>query len=499
MKNKTYQQDGKEAFHILICLIQIWDYTKENFMKPPKECLEIAEVESVEISNNYQQLVDKAKIKFPRGTVIRKTSETVEVVKEEAKKVTATLDSRGVLLTTRSTQTRVAGVTDFEVGKRIRIYLGYTTDPRIASLPKFDAKRGTIFSDPNLHKEYFNAIVGTGPIFDGFITQCSIDTPIEIECENLATILKEYSVDAVSSKSNKTVNDFLAPEGKHYMLKDTGFELYQGTKDCKIDIGPVDIPKDLTVADVLTTWSKSHLYTYVYVKYNINDGEVDGTPYIVVGRSYFSLNFANEAEGKGQDSILQQRKAQGLQDSYEINFNYHVADNGLTLCRTNKDYLCIYGQCYEGNNKFFHISLVKNPDWHNGDPEDKKWRWINGSNLTKKRRRAGEAPIPKAEIQKYHVISYMSRKFQCTQAQLKQEMIQYYEQYNMNGIDGTLTIFGDLQLQSGCKVHLYDEYYPAKNGDYFVDEVVTKFGLGGFRQVIKLPYCIKRDSDENNQ
>ena len=152
IKNETYKQSGKEAFHILICLIQVWDYSKENFMKPPKNCLEIAEVESIQVSDSYKQLINKATVRFPRGTVIRKTSETIEEVKKDAEKVDATLDSHGVLLTTRKTYSQAATVTDFAYGKRIRIFVGYTTDPRIASLPKFNAQtRKSIFNDDSLH------------------------------------------------------------------------------------------------------------------------------------------------------------------------------------------------------------------------------------------------------------------------------------------------------------------------------------------------------------
>ena len=55
-----------------------------------------------------------------------------------------------------------------------------------------------------------------------------------------------------------------------------------------------------------------------------------------------------------------------------------------------------------------------------------------------------------------------------------------------------MTLFGDLKLQSGQKVELLDKRAPEKNGWYIVDEVVTKFGTSGFRQTIKIPYCIAK-------
>ena len=73
------------------------------------------------------------------------------------------------------------------------------------------------------------------------------------------------------------------------------------------------------------------------------------------------------------------------------------------------------------------------------------------------------------------------------------------ESYNMNGIEGNLTLFGDLHLHTATKVQLTDKRYPGKNGVYLVDEVFTTFGVGGYRQRITLPYCIKRDKQENNE
>lgn len=494
IKNETYKQSGKEAFHILICLIQVWDYSKENFMKPPKNCLEIAEVESIQVSDSYKQLINKATVRFPRGTVIRKTSETIEEVKKDAEKVDATLDSHGVLLTTRKTYSQAATVTDFAYGKRIRIFVGYTTDPRIASLPKFNAQtRKSIFNDDSLHQEYFDAIKGSGPIFDGYITRCSIDTPIEIECEDLASVLKQYNAPNIPKPKELTVNDLLADDGKYHMLKDTGFTLAPATKSCNINIGKAEFNRDLTVADVLTTWTKFKLFSYVWVKY---DDDMGGTPYIVVGRSYFSNG--------GKDSILKQREEQGYAREYEIYFNYNVAANGLSLTESNKDFLCIQGQSMDKNGKFYSLTLRINPEWHEGDPPKDKWQILNEVTLSKKMQRMGATVMSKGknkvDLNRYTVVPYMSAKIGATHEELLQELIQYYEAFNMNGIQGNLTLFGDFQLRSGCKVHLYDDYYPAKNGVYFVDEVTTQFGNGGFRQVIKLPYLISSDSkDEANK
>jgi hypothetical protein len=59
-----------------------------------------------------------------------------------------------------------------------------------------------------------------------------------------------------------------------------------------------------------------------------------------------------------------------------------------------------------------------------------------------------------------------------------------------------LTLFGDFALKTATKVELVDNRYPEKNGYYLVDEVSTSFGTGGYRQTIKLPYCISKIKKE---
>lgn len=477
------------TFHILICLIQIWDNDKEHFMVPPEDCLTIAEVESIEVSDNYKQLINKASVKFPRGTVIRKTSATVEEILDDAKTVDATLDERGVLQTTRQTYTRMASVADFAYGKRIRIYVGYTTDPAIASLPKFNATRGSIYTNPQLRKKYMEAFTHP-PIFDGYIRRCSIDTPIEIECEDLASVLKQFSARDSKGEANLTVNDLLADDGRYKLLEGTGLTLYPGTKKTRIEIGPNTLNPDYTVADILTAWTKNRLYSYMWVDYSDMSNP---KPYIVVGRSYFT--------NCQTDALMKQREDQGFALEYPIYFHYHVAENGLTLTESNKDFLCIQGTRMLKNGQTMHMTLRRRPDWHDGDPEDSKWEILNEIKLTKKMKRMGAVPMGKGakrvDLNRYTVVPYVSAKIGIDEDDMLQELISYFESFNMTGITGTLTLFGDLQLQSGCKVHLYDGLYPSKNGIYFVDEVITKFGVSGFRQTIKLPYLIARDNNEN--
>lgn len=471
---------GQPSFHILICLIQIWDLKDpKNPMEEPSSPRLITEVESLEIEESYRKLIGTASIRFPRGTVIKKT--LTELNGEEYNsKISATVEDTGVLITTR-TNSKKAEVSDFKVGSRIRIMLGLTTDPKIAALAKVDKDGKSIHNDTNKLTDYKKSLT---TMFDGYITKCSIDTPIEIKCENLASGLKKISCPKVPAKKNMTVNDFLSPDGKYNLLKDSGLSLHPYTKECDINIGKVSLTTDLTVADVLTEWGKYKVFAFV--KY------LDGKPYIAVGRSYFS--------NAGKDSVVKYDDDES--GPKEILFDYNVAENGLTLMNTDKAFLAVEATCLDKQDKFYHITIRRNPNWDESKPTKDKWQVMNKTTISKKARKLGATCLSKSkdkvDLSTYTVIPYMSRKIGISHDELLEEAIKYFESYNMNGIEGTLTLFGDLALRTGTKVHLNDKLYPQKNGYYLVDEVHTTFGVGGYRQRIKLPYCIAKDKSGNN-
>lgn len=475
--NSTNKQS---SFHILICLIQIWDMEDpKDPMKEPSSPLLITEVENIEIEDSYRKLIGTASVCFPRGTVIKKTLTQLNY-EEYSAKVTANIDDAGVLVTTR-TNSKVADVSDFKVGQRIRIMLGYTDKPEVAALTKMDASKRSIFNDSKKLAEY-KANLKT--MFEGYITECSIDTPIELKCENLASYLKKKTCPKVTIKTNKTVNDFLSSKGTYKLLKDTGLSLYPETEACDINIGKANLTPDLSVADVLTEWGKYKVFAYV---------RFDGaTPYIAVGRSYFS--------NPGKDSILKKDDP-----VVPILFNYNVAQNGLSLMHTDKDFLAVEATCVDKDGKFYHITIIKNVDYDASKKDSKKWRVLNETKLSKKAMKLGATVLGRSkdhiDLSRYNVIPYMSKKMGISHDGLLEEAIKYFESYNMNGIDGTLTLFGDLALKTASKVQLIDNLHPAKNGYYLVDEVTTQFGTGGYRQIVKLPYCISKikSEDKNGQ
>lgn len=478
------------SFQILICLIKIWTpKDKKKPMEVPDDAMLISEVEEIEIEESYKKLIGTAAVRFPRGTVIRKT--ITEYNAEEAannKILDANMDATGVIEEVRKSTSSVASTNSFSVGQRIRIYLGYTTDPNVADLAKTSNSKASIFNNQNVRKSYEDAYkVGSQMeiAFDGYITKISVDTPIELQCENLASALKEISCPKLTISSKATILDFLGDNAKYDLLQGTGIKLSANAKTEQWDLGKINLNPELTVADVLTEWSKFGIHCFM--------SEENGEPVIIVGRSYFS--------NAGKDSIINATTQPSTPT--KILFNYHVAKNGLSLMSTNKKFLAVKAEGWGVDDKVFGFTLLLNPQYDSSSDSSDKWRVVNVSKLSKTMMKRGVKTLDKSKdkvsMNSYTVIPYHSRKIGVTQDELIEEAKKYFESYNMNGIEGSLTLFGDLHLHTATKVEMVDDRYPGKNGYYLVDEVHTTFGTGGYRQTITLPYCIKRIKEENNE
>ena len=103
---------------------------------------------------------------------------------------------------------------------------------------------------------------------------------------------------------------------------------------------------------------------------------------------------------------------------------------------------------------------------------------------------AGADTRTKVDLSTYTIVPYMSPHVGINSDQLVEETTEYFRNYNLNGITGTLTIFGDFGLVPAVQVELVDLRNPSKNGVYLVEEVTTTFGVNGYRQQLSIPYRI---------
>lgn len=472
------------SFHILICLIEIWKLNdkkpKELLMPSGKPDIMIAEVESLEIRESYRDVVGSANIKFPRGTVIKKTVEANQIDNPKYT-VTAEITSQGAIVEKR-TNTDVANPSDFSVGSRIRISLGYTEDTQVANLTRVSSGNPTIFTDDEKYNEYKRHLT---TMFEGYITKCSIDSPIELECEDLAHLLKCVTCKKTTTSNKSKVKDLMYRtdnKGTHGLLAETGLKLHPKSED--ILIGKCSITPDFTAFDILNSWHKWKIYAFLAWDEN-------GEPCIAVRDTYFH---------GGQNSLIGENR----EVKASIDFGYNVADNNLTLVDTNNMSLAVQASSKDTDGKkTTTLTLMARPEWEEGDPEKDRWRVVNETKISSKAMKKHHIKMVAEDafnirLSEYTVIEYQSRKIGLTHQQLMEEAIAFYEGYKVNGIEGSLTLFGDLKIHTTDIVELKDNRFPMKNGKYLVEEVVTKFGVNGYRQTIKIPYCLQREA-QNRQ
>lgn len=465
-----------DGVDILVCKILVWEPADKNVIETddPAEdkCLVIRECSSIEITESYKKLIGTAVVKFPRGTIIKRTETAKDIEENGATTVYTERLNDGTIIEKRAGSS-AAQPNDFKVGQRIRIYLGYYRD------------KGKVFQNATERRnEMEKEALKHEANFDGYIVKCSASTPIEIRCENLASGLKRKSCRKRTTPDNITVNDMLKEGGQYDLLKGTGLKLHPDTSSCDINIGKIQLTEDLTVADVLTEWAKYKLYCFVR-----NDS--NGNPCIKVGRSYFSTKTA-------ESIVNNDESARGTL----IQFNYHVAEDNLTMMNVDPKFLAVEAQGLTKDHKFYRITLRINPDWTGqSDTQHKKYQQLNETQMSKKSMKLSASlqsnAKGKVDLSQYTVIPYMSNKIGISKEDLVKEAEAYFEGYNMNGVEGSITVFGDYHFQSGGKVELLDTRQPEKNGWYLIDEVTTKFGTNGYRQTLKLPYCIAKPEKDS--
>lgn len=464
-----------DGLDILVCKILIWEPADKNTIDTddPSEdkCLVIRECASIEIEESYKKLIGTALVKFPKGTIIKRTQTAEDLEKNGASIVYTERLNDGTITETRSGSS-LAQPSDFKVGQRIRIYLGYYHD------------KGQVFANAEERRKVMEeeALNHTAN-FDGYIVKCSVSTPLEIKCENIASNLKRKTCPNVII-NKATVVDLLKSDGKYKLLDGTGLEIHPDTLKEQTDIGKIKLSDDLTVADVLTEWSKYGLYCFICYE--------DNKPYIKVGMPY------------------SKKKTMAIANSNEpangtlIQFDYHVATDNLTLMNVDPAYLAVSAEGFkmEGDKQIkYSVTIRLNPQWTGtNDTEHKKFQLLNETKLSKKAMKMGAVSKSKSsdkvDLSQYHIIPYISRKIDISEDELVEEAEEYFENYNRNGVEGTLTIFGDLHIRSAAKVELLSLRNPEKNGWYRVEEVNTQFGVNGFRQTLKLPYCIAKPEQD---
>lgn len=435
------------SLDVLCCQIRIGDADERNPMKITNPIL-LTEVQSIEINESYKKLINTAKVVFPKGTVFRSTllgSTTLEG--KDASRITTEIMESGIIIEKRSNQATLDKDT-IKVGQRINIKIGY------------------------------NGVLKNK--FDGYITEYNSESLFEAKCENMAYKLKLAQAPKFETSQSTKINDVLGE--KYGLLKGTGFEIHSETKSFDIDIGKIKVTDNFTVADILLNWSKYKVYCFL--KYDENSP--DDMPRIAVGRPYSSVK--SQPSFPGSEDIV----------PFKIYFDYHVAASELKVVKVEPKFLAVRAQALGSDEKFFEATVRLNPDYDPAQTGSKEFQTINATQISKKSHKitgnitaAGAATKTKVDLSTYTVIPYMSPNMRINSDTLVEEAIEYFKSYNLNGVSGSITLFGDFGLSTAVQVELIDKRNTSKNGIYIVEEVTTSFGTQGYRQKITLPYRLR--------
>lgn len=510
---------------ILVCQIKIWEADEENWFKIPSadssNCLTLRECESIEVTESAKDLIGKAVVKFPRGTVIHKSSKKDGKVNigddsngthsettlkkatndgEVISTVSSTYADNGVSITSiapgyddkglidfnrSKTETALLSSNDIAIGQRIEIRLGYAYSEK-----EFN-QMNTADSDPDLDI-----------VFTGFITSISVDTPLELECTNMAHILASISAPKIQAAPTVKVKDFLDPGGKYDLLRGTGISLAKSSQGCELTVLGGSISNNVSVADVLSDWSKKGVLCVLETKRNGTD---DGSVELKVGLAYSAGKNGGKLPNNDKNYITYNG---GYNTIKLLQFDWDVAHDKLGLKRCDKKYVAIeatgtYTDVEHGKSvvKFLKLTVRKNPDnddegWLTDDNEFQvvNKREMSKSKITKHRdgtrsvKRIKGSLTDRVSLDKYEVIPYHSLTHNITQQQLIEEAKQFWSQISPNGISGSIEIFGDVFVKPTDIVGLIDPRQPHKNGYYYVESVHTTFGLDGYRRELEMPF-----------
>ena len=515
-KHQAYE----DKLAILVCKIRIWEAKGHDWFNIPSDCTVIRECESVEITDSAKDLINKAVVRFPRGTVIslsRKKDQEVQTGdKSDSTESTKSLESasnNGEVITTGSSTFKENGISTTSVAinyddKGLVDFNRTSTEPSLLSPNdvaignRIEIRLGYAYSDTEFKKmNVVDSIENLDVVFTGFITAISVDTPLELECTNMAHVLACVSTPNIPDNTTLTVKDFLDDDGKYHLLKDTGIPLAPKSKGSNILIQGSTITDNLTVADVLDAWAKSGIACIMELK---NDGSAQ----LKVGKNYNTDKGGSELPNNDPKYITYN---EGINTVKLIQFDWDVAQDKLTLKQNDKKYLAVeaHGKYtdIEGGKKvikLFKLTIRKNPDtdddeWISEDGE--KFQVVNHFDLTKTKntktrggstncKRVKGRLLDRVNLDKYNVVTYFSTTKNVTKDQLVEEAIQYWNRYTPNGISGSIVIFGDLIVRPTEIIGLIDMRQPHKNGYYYVESVNTTFGMDGYRRELKLPYKV---------
>lgn len=421
------------SYNILTSLITIGDFDP-TYSRSIQAKYAFTECTSIEINDSYETLTNTAVVTLPRE-VLLSTSEK---------------DATGERVTPVLSDARAV----FQMGQRIIIALGYDGNNKV--------------------------------LFDGFITNIEAKSPFVLHCEDFGWKLKKMAVsNLITTGKSAKINDVLPS-----LLEGSGIDIQPYTKKMDLQIGQIYIEKSKSLGEVLEQWKRNYGLLSFIKFYN-------GKPYLALSRTYFSTN-QDQTLIDGETAIVP-----------TADFQDNVTDDDLSFIHLDYDTLAVEATTIFKDNSRYRLSIILNKDYaaQKADYDLGKTKKVpdeflvvNESKISKKQAKEDFKNAKQVkdnvknirniqdrfDMTKYNVRTY--HEYNLDRDTLIKNAKAKFKSISQTGIDGSVTIFGDFGMRAASMIRLYDERNPEKNGLYVVSEVNTKFGTGGYRQKLKIPY-----------
>ena len=262
-------------------------------------------------------------------------------------------------------------------------------------------------------------------IFTGYISSVKPNNPVIIECEDAMWLLKQKNI-ASKSWANVTIDELMT-----YVLTDTN-----------IEVEYIGVQKSDSIGAFLI--DNNSVVNIVQVLEEIKD-QLSLVSYIRGGKLVIGLLNSQTAT------------------NHDFGFQFNIIDNNLEYRRIDDVVYSLKGVAtLDDNTKVTRYAWYKDSVFTITDADP------SGNQMT-------------------HNIYYHNK----TQAQAKTlldaELTRRFPLMIYEGYYGSFTTFLEPKVIHGDKVTLYDKKYSERNGQsYYINKVVTSFGVSGGRQEITL-------------
>lgn len=489
-QNTFYKFHGHDEDVLLLaaCQVRIW---RPNEIRDA--AIVYTEVSQVEIHNSYKEPVSTATVVLPRGSVMKVIKQDREITtgngtsmngensytqggnreivvdgttkEKDGKPIFNAVPTQADFGLVKTSDTKMVGQNDLAIGNNIEIQCGY--------VPNEEALESV--------RNGGDMVAGMKILFTGIIIGCSTSSPFKLECESRMSILKKVTNKKQIVKDNLSIKQlFGSGDGCYDLLAGSGLKVSDRSLNSGIMVGTIDFMANSTIMEIFRRLAERGIMSWLNEK-----GEVE-----------FGVNlYMNGVEETDPKSIAYINKSEGGGIQL-IQFDWHVAQDNLSVTRVEKDYIAIRAKAQVDEHHVISVLMRKGAN-------DGAWIFQNERNVQfkKYKKKKGGTTVyggtqgKDSSLDGYTIIRFTSNTAK-NMDDLKKEALAYWGKVNPNAMEGTVSLFGDFDIKVPSVVGLVDPRNPEKEGYYLVESVSVEFSVeSGYRKNVKFSHKLGGLSD----